>query len=263
MAALREGRFEEVEVGTIDLRGTDGEIVPAIHARPEGMPRRGLVLHPDIMGIRPLFEDLCRRLATHGIAVCAPEPFARFDVTDVDPMGRMQLVASMEDELQIGDLERAADHLVVHDDVSDVAVLGFCMGGMYALKAAATGRFDRAVAFYGMIRVPEGWRGDALAEPLATAAATVCPTLAIFGDADPYTPAGRHRRAPGRVGGPGRLRDRRLRRTRSTASCTTPTGPRTAPTTRPTPGPVPSPSSASTDRPIDGNPSRSAAEVSA
>ena len=188
MAALREGRFDEVEVDTIDLRGTDGEPVPAIHARPEGMPKRGLVLHPDIMGLRPLFEDLCRRLATHGIAVCAPEPFARFDVTDLDPMGRMQLVASMEDELQIGDLERAADHLVVHDDVSDVAILGFCMGGMYALKAAATGRFDRAVAYYGMIRVPEGWRGEALAEPLATAS-SVCPTLAIFGDADPYTPA--------------------------------------------------------------------------
>jgi len=188
MAALREGRFDEVEVDTIDLRGTDGEPVPAIHARPEGMPKRGLVLHPDIMGLRPLFEDLCRRLATHGIAVCAPEPFARFDVTDLDPMGRMQLVASMEDELQIGDLERAADHLVVHDDVSDVAILGFCMGGMYALKAAATGRFDRAVAYYGMIRVPEGWRGAALAEPLATAS-SVCPTLAIFGDADPYTPA--------------------------------------------------------------------------
>jgi carboxymethylenebutenolidase len=152
------------------------------------MPRRGLVLHPDIMGLRPLFEDLCRRLATHGIAVCAPEPFARFDVAGADPTARMALVASMEDELQIGDLERAADYLVVHDDVSDVAILGFCMGGMYALKAAATDRFDRAVAFYGMIRVPEGWRSEALAEPLVTAAAA-CSTLAIFGAADAFTPA--------------------------------------------------------------------------
>src|SRR4029077_2462393 len=117
-----------------------------------------------------------------------PEPFARFDATGADPAARMQLVASMEDELQIGDLERAADHLVVHDDVSDVAILGFCMGGMYALKAAATGRFDRAIAFYGMIRVPEGWQGADLREPLETAA-DVCPTLAIFGGADAWTPA--------------------------------------------------------------------------
>src|SRR3954468_17785002 len=188
MAALREGPLDDVEVTMIELRGADGDVVPAIHARPGGMPRRGLVLHPDIMGIRPLFEDLCRRLATHGIAVCAPEPFARFDVSGADPAARMQMVGSMEDDLQIGDLERAADHLVVHDDVTDVAVLGFCMGGMYALKAAATGRFDRAVAFYGMIRVPEAWRGERLAEPLAHAS-DVCPTLAFFGDADTFTPA--------------------------------------------------------------------------
>ncbi len=191
MAALREGPFE-VEVETIELRGEDGDPVRAFHARPDGMPTRGLVLHPDIGGLRPLFEDLCRRIATHGVAVCAPEPFARahtsgVDLSDLDH--RMAYVPRLSDELQLGDLERAADYVVVNDDVADVAILGFCMGGMYALKAAATGRFDRAVSFYGMVRVPERWRADELAEPLATANA-VCPTLAIFGAADPFTPAG-------------------------------------------------------------------------
>ena len=118
------------------------------------------MLHPDIMGVRPLFDDLCRRLATHGFAVCAPEPFARAPVEvrgDADPTARHGRTCSeLDDELQIGDLEAAADYLVVHDDVREVAVMGFCMGGMQALKAAATGRFDRAVAFYGMIRVARG-----------------------------------------------------------------------------------------------------------
>ncbi len=189
MAALREGH-DDVAIETVELRGTDGEPVPAIHARTEGLPKCGVVLHPDIGGLRPLFEDLARRLASHGVAVCVPEPFARAIASGVDLSGidqRMAYVAKLEDELQIGDLEAAADYLVVNDDVSDVAVLGFCMGGMYALKAAATGRFDRAVAFYGMIRVPTGWQNPTLAEPLAMAAAA-CPTLAIFGDADPYTP---------------------------------------------------------------------------
>src|SRR5262249_34314509 len=72
--------------------------------------------------------------------------------------------------------------------VSEVAVLGFCMGGMQTLKAAATGRFDRAVAFYGMIRLPDDWRGGGVRDALDTAA-EVCPTLAIFGSVDPYTPA--------------------------------------------------------------------------
>jgi carboxymethylenebutenolidase len=180
----------EVDVEHIMVKGPDGARVDAIHARPDGMPVAGLVLHPDIMGIRPLFDDLCRRLATHGFAVCAPEPFARAPVevrADPEPAARMAYVAELDDDLQIGDLEAAADYLVVQDDVREVAVLGFCMGGMQALKAAASGRFDRAVAIYGMIRPVEGWVGAKTRLPLDTAA-DVCPTLAVFGGRDTFTP---------------------------------------------------------------------------
>jgi carboxymethylenebutenolidase len=181
----------EVDVEHITLKGTDGTTVDAIHARPDGMPLSGLVLHPDIMGIRPLFDDLSRRLATHGFAVCAPEPFARAPVevrSDPEVASRMAYVPELDDDLQIGDLEVAADYLVVQDDVREVAILGFCMGGLQALKAAASGRFDRAVAIYGMIRPPEGWSGPHTRAPL-DGAADMCPTLAIFGGQDPYTPA--------------------------------------------------------------------------
>ena len=162
MAELETGPYE-VDVEHITLKGADGTSIDAVHARPDGFPRCGLVLHPDIMGLRPLFDDLSRRLATHGFAVCAPEPFARAPVEVVSAAGSERrawtYVKNLDDDLQIGDLEIAADFLVVHDDVSEVAVMGFCMGGMQVLKAAATGRFDRAVAFYGMIRVPDGWVG--------------------------------------------------------------------------------------------------------
>jgi carboxymethylenebutenolidase len=190
MAELHTGPHE-VDVEHITLKGVDGAVVDAIHSRPDGMPIGGLVVHPDRMGVRPLFDDLCRRLATHGFAVCAPEPFARAPIDvrgDADPSARLAHVKELDDEVQLGDLDAAADYLVVHDDVREVAVLGFCMGGMQVLKAAATGRFDRAVVFYGMIRVPDDWVGPKLRQPLDTAG-DVCPTLAIFGGNDPYTPA--------------------------------------------------------------------------
>jgi carboxymethylenebutenolidase len=190
VAALAEGPITDVEVERITLIGDDGAEVPAIHARPEGMPRAGLVVHPDVGGLRPLFDDICRRLATHGFAVLSTEPFARLHAAGVDLSditARMARVRDLDDVIQIGDLTRAADRLVVDDDVSEVSVLGFCMGGMYALKAAATDRFDRAVSFYGMVRVPENWQSPGQHDPLDTAT-DVCPTLAIFAEQDAFVP---------------------------------------------------------------------------
>ena len=45
---------------------------PVAVTRPEAPPHRGLVLVPDIMGLRPLFDDMAARLAEqHGWAVAA------------------------------------------------------------------------------------------------------------------------------------------------------------------------------------------------
>jgi carboxymethylenebutenolidase len=189
MAELREGTHDVI-VERITLRGVDDVVVEAIHARPEGMPIAGIVVHPDIMGIRPLFDDLCRRLATHGYAVCAPEPFTRAPA-DVragsDAPARMAAFGDLDDDVQLGDLEAAADYLVVHDDVARIVVMGFCMGGMQTLKAAASDRYDGAVAFYGMIVPPEPMQGPRMRRPLDTAAEVV-PTLAIFGGVDALVP---------------------------------------------------------------------------
>lgn len=188
MAELAEGPVRDVTVENVVLR-VDGDDVPAVHARPDGVPIAGVVLHPDIGGMRPLFEDMARRLATYGFAVCATEPFWSFsDEQRASIESRMASVKDLADDAQLEHLEVAANHLVVDDDVSAVSVLGFCIGGYYTFKAAATERFDRAVAFYGMLRTPEGWRGPGHRDPIDTAA-DVCPTLAIFGSADTFTPA--------------------------------------------------------------------------
>ena len=190
MAELAEGS-RAARVERVELRGADDARVDAIHAVPDGAPAAGIVVHPDIMGIRPLFDDLCRRLATHGYAVCSPEPFARAPIevrTADDPTDRMGYMAQLDDDLQLGDLARAGNLLEEDDGVGTVFVVGFCMGGMQTLKAAATRAFERAVPFYGMIRLPEAWRGPKLREPLATAK-DACPTLAFFGGKDSWTPA--------------------------------------------------------------------------
>jgi carboxymethylenebutenolidase len=157
---------------------------PAELAVPPGgrAPSLGVALCPDIMGLRPLFDDLCARLAAdHGWAVCAVEPW----------FGHEQL--SLEERLQAPLREHLVDDLLAAADVTGsprTAVMGFCMGGLVAFGAAGLGRFDRAVSFYGMIRVPEPWRGGDVVEPLAALAEPEASrTLAIVGGRDIWAPA--------------------------------------------------------------------------
>ncbi|MGH9043037.1 MAG: dienelactone hydrolase family protein [Acidimicrobiia bacterium] len=187
MSALPEGpHAASIEAITLDVEGAP---VQALHARPDGAPLGALVVAPDLAGLRPLFEDICRRLATHGLAVCAIEPFSRIITAGglLDLEARRARAGELYDDVIMEDLAEAADHLTAADHIGGVGVMGFCMGGSYTLKAAATGRFERAVAFYGMVRTPKQWADGGQGDALKTAH-SVCPTLAIFGDADPWVP---------------------------------------------------------------------------
>ena len=187
MSALPEGPHPAtVENITLEVEDTP---IAAIHARPAGTPLGGLVLVPDLMGLRPLFEDICRRLASHGLAVCAVEPFSRLINTagPLDTDTRRARAGELYDDLVMEDLAEAADHLTAADQVGGLGVMGFCLGGSYTLKASATGRFERAVAFYGMVRTPKQWADGGQNDALETVGSG-CPTLAIFGEADPWVP---------------------------------------------------------------------------
>ena len=159
---------------------------PAELAEPKGVAAGGLVIAPDIMGLRPLFDDMAARVAKeNGWSVVAVEPFPGREAMNLDE--RMAAVATLDDAEQVGDLVAAAD--LLHTD--PVGLIGFCMGGMYAIKAAATGRFARVAPFYGMIRVPPNWEGEGQGQPLDLLAASpgsAARVHAIIGTADPYTP---------------------------------------------------------------------------
>ena len=160
--------------------GTAAELVHP----PTGPSSRGLVVIPDVMGMRPLFDDLVARLATgQGWSVAAFEIYPAREGLDVAE--RLAAASTLQDDRVLGDAVAAAD-LTGGDTVG---VLGFCMGGMYVLKAVATGRFDSHCPFYGMIRVPDSWRGPGQGEPLdALAVGDASSALAVIGVEDRWTP---------------------------------------------------------------------------
>lgn len=144
---------------------------------------RGLVVVPDIMGLRPLFDQLVARLAEEwACSVVAPDLYAGHEHLDLQ--GRFDAASTLSDDDVLGDMVAAADAA----GATTVGAIGFCMGGMYVNKAVSTARFDRLASFYGMIHVPEGWAGDGQRQPLAHIAEGDSSTLlAVVGTLDPYT----------------------------------------------------------------------------
>ena len=161
--------------------GSPADLHPIVGAK------RGLVIAPDLMGRRPLFDDMAAGLsASQTWNVVVVDPFrGRSFATDTTEE-RHAVVPELDDDEVVGDMVDAANRL----EVEPVALVGFCMGGMYALKASASHRFDRIVSFYGMIRLPDKWRGPGQREPLRLLdhAADTTAILSIVGTSDPYTP---------------------------------------------------------------------------
>jgi dienelactone hydrolase len=149
-------------------------------------PQVGLVIAPDIFGLRPLYADMVAHFAREwAVPVVAVEPFPGMDLgPDIGP--RSAAVHALDDDVHLRDLHEAADQL----GTSSVVLMGFCMGGMYCFKAARSNRFARIASLYGMITLPEGWRSATQGEPLdCLRSGHADRVLAVIGGQDHYTPA--------------------------------------------------------------------------
>jgi carboxymethylenebutenolidase len=157
---------------------------PAISV-PRASATTGLVIGTDIWGVRPLFDDLAERLAAEwNMAVCVPEPFPGEDLP-MEINARVDAITRSDDRDRLRDLQEAA----AATGCERVVMIGFCMGGLYALKAASLDTFDRIVPFYGIICLPESWRSPGQREPLdLIASGHPERVLAVIGEVDPYTP---------------------------------------------------------------------------
>jgi carboxymethylenebutenolidase len=169
----------EVSVEVELTSGTPADLSPTVG------PKRGVVVVPDALGRRPLLTDLAQRLSTaHNWNVILVDVYRGRAIDSDSPEALDRAIAELDDDDVVGDLVDAAARL----EADPVALLGIGLGGMYAYKAAASHRFDRVVSLYGMIEVPQRWRGPGQRSPLALIehAADPAAILALYGGADPW-----------------------------------------------------------------------------
>lgn len=171
----------------------------------------GVVIAHDVWGLSEHYRTIARRLANDGFVALAADLYGKLAGATIQDPGRW--MRNLPDADVLATIESAAQYLHLHPAVGTrgVAVVGFCMGGMYALLAGARIRGLSAVApFYGILSYSHGLLYDPAGldprkkprEPLDAALDVTCPVLGLFGADDPYVPLADIRELERRLKGP-------------------------------------------------------------
>ena len=168
-------------------------------ARPDSGVHPGVVLIHDVWGISDHTRDLTARLAKEGYSVLAVDLYRRESSVAIENPGAF--MRALSDPQALGDVQASIDFLSAHAASAGqpVGVIGFCMGGTYALLAACTCEgLSAAVPFYGLLSHQHGllYAEQGLdpalkpREPLDAVADLSCPLLGVFGGRDDFVPMG-------------------------------------------------------------------------
>lgn len=172
-----------IRVSRVELRRPDTTL-PAYTAAPRNAGPRtpGVVLVLHIWGVDEPVREAARRFAAAGFAAIAPELFVRSGAPDGDGQTDYTIFRPHAEKLRKdrvdGDLRAAALWLKNAHPQGKIAVAGFCMGGMIALRQAIDNAdvFDADVVWYGKVA---GFDPTAIRMPL----------VGHFGERDTGIPA--------------------------------------------------------------------------
>jgi len=138
---------------TVTITATDGVAISAFEARPEGMPKGGIVVLQELFGVNPHIRSVCRGFAREGYVALAPALFDRIRPGIELGYGpdAIQTGLAARDHLPLkhalADVQAAIDHL---RPFCRVGVVGYCWGGTLAFLAAARlSGLSAAVGYYG------------------------------------------------------------------------------------------------------------------
>jgi len=170
-----------------------GAMIPAYLVLPDGKgPFSAVIVVHEIWGLVEHIKDVARRLAGQGYAAIAPDLYTREGgpPTSGDLQVFRKFLGEIPDRQIVGDLEAAFHYLQGRPDIrkEKIGIIGFCMGGFYALFASAQiPGLRAAVDFYGRLVYPELTEKKPLS-PLDRAKNIRCPIQFHFGEADPSIP---------------------------------------------------------------------------
>lgn len=168
---------------------SDGVAIRAFLARPGGIESRAgarpdgersqrptVVIIQEWWGLTEHIQDIARRLAEAGFVALAPDLYSRQgNKVTKDPNEAAALMNALSSQQVLLDLNQAVNHLksLPFVDPWAIGMMGFCMGGTFALtQATHNSDLKASVAFYG--KVP----------PIESVNYLLCPVLFHHGAKD-------------------------------------------------------------------------------
>jgi carboxymethylenebutenolidase len=160
-AAASAGWIEESEV---EIKTPDGT-ADAYFAHPGDGAYPGVLMWPDIFGLRPAFQHMGRRLAEAGFSVLVVNPFYRTKRAPTAPENPdfndkptrealMALMGSLSPDTVVTDARAFTGWLDAQASVDRkrrMGTMGYCMSGPYTLRTAAAlpERIGAGASFHG------------------------------------------------------------------------------------------------------------------
>lgn len=164
MLLPRVANAAEVTESDVNVMTPDGS-ADCYFVHPASGKHAGVIIWPDILGLRPAFRMMGKRLAESGYSVLVVNPFYRQAKAPVVPDG-----ASFQDEAVRNTVFPLARALTAETNMTDakafvafldaqgavdtsrkIGTMGYCMGGPIVMRtaAAAPGRVGAGASFHG------------------------------------------------------------------------------------------------------------------
>ena len=164
-AILPKARGAEAVIGTDALVETPDGQADCYFAHPATGTHAGVIVWPDILGLRPAFRAMGDRLAGAGYAVLVVNPYYRQAQAPVVPEGAsfrdaatretvMPLARSLSPETNVTDAKAFVaflDAQAAVDTERKIGTTGYCMGGPMTMRTAAAvpDRIGAGASFHG------------------------------------------------------------------------------------------------------------------
>lgn len=157
-------------------------------ARPAGGSSAGMLMLPMVTGVGVQVRDWADELARSGVTALSWDPWEGRPSSDETPMDMLYgWMGELDDEKCLADQARLFDHLLGKLGCDRVGVMGWCLGGRFALLLGGRdARPANVIAYHPT--VPGRPRPNHTLDAVEHCASIQAPVLMIFPGADDLVP---------------------------------------------------------------------------